>query len=238
MDILLITILTIVASLAGTISGFGTSTIMVPTLLFFMPAQEAIFLAAIVHWFQNIWRLSLFKGGFRPKIIIDFCLTGIIATLIGAFFTVALPSTVIVKGIGFFFIAYVLFLFFNPEFHFAYRRSISMLGGAFSGFMAGLFGVGGAFRAAVLSAFDLPKLVFLHSSAAIALMVDSSRLLVYIGGGIKLESMLIWGLLAFLPASYLGTRVGKSVIDRIPQQKFRYVICVFLFLASIKLILM
>lgn len=230
--------MTLIASTVGTITGFGTSTIMVPVLLFFMPVHEAILLAAIVHWFQNIWRLILFKQGFQAKIILDFAIAGAIAAYLGAKVTLVLPSDLVVKVIAFFLIAYVVFLWFNPHFKFIYKRYLAVLGGASSGFIAGMFGVGGALRAAMLSAFELPKMTFLHSSAAIALIVDSSRLLTYFGGGINLEKHIFQSLLAFIALAYLGTYIGKEIVNKISQEKFRMIICIFLLLASLRLILL
>jgi uncharacterized membrane protein YfcA len=40
MDILLITLLTLLASAVGTVTGFGTSTIMVPVLLSCLPLPQ------------------------------------------------------------------------------------------------------------------------------------------------------------------------------------------------------
>ncbi len=209
---------------------------MVPVLLFFMPVYEAILLAAVVHWFQNLWRLILFKEGFKPKIVLDFAIAGGVAAFIGARLTLDLPSELIVKIIGGFFIVYVIYLFFNPHFKFEYKTPLAIAGGASSGFMAGMFGVGGAFRAAMLSAFDLPKAVFLHTSASIALIVDSTRLATYLSAGVRLTEHLAFGLIAFIVMAYVGTFIGKKLVDKISQKHFRYVVCGFLFLASLRLL--
>jgi hypothetical protein len=44
MEILYITLITILAGGVGTLTGFGTSTIMVPILLFFLPLPQTLFL--------------------------------------------------------------------------------------------------------------------------------------------------------------------------------------------------
>lgn len=49
MDMVLIAILTFFASGIGTLTGFGTTTIMVPVLLSFVPLAEALLFVGIIH---------------------------------------------------------------------------------------------------------------------------------------------------------------------------------------------
>jgi uncharacterized membrane protein YfcA len=46
-----------------------------------------------------------------------------------------------------------------------------------------------------------------------------------------------WGLFLFIPVSFLGANIAKSIVDKIPQNKFRMVVAVFLFIIGAKLIL-
>jgi uncharacterized membrane protein YfcA len=43
-------------------------------------------------------------------------------------------------------------------------------------------------------------------------------------------------MLLFVPASFLGARLAKRVVDKIPQDQFRRVIAVFLLAVAIKLL--
>ncbi|MBU0648901.1 hypothetical protein KJ969_02255 [Patescibacteria group bacterium] len=47
-----------------------------------------------------------------------------------------------------------------------------------------------------------------------------------------------WGLIIFIPASFLGAKIAQRVLKKIPQKKFRTVIAVFLLLVGIKLLLL
>jgi hypothetical protein len=103
-----------------------------------------------------------------------------------------------------------------------------------SGFFAGIFGVGGEIRAAVLAAFNLPKEVYLFTLGAAAFFIDSARIAAYIAHGTRLEGMFLWGLLLFIPLSFLGARVAKKFVDRVPQYYFRLAIALFLALVGLK----
>jgi uncharacterized membrane protein YfcA len=68
-------------------------------------------------------------------------------------------------------------------------------------------------------------------------MVDSSRVVTYLSGGLRLEPQFLWGLLVFVPVPLLGVAIGRRMVDRIPQDKFRKVISAFPLLAGLKLAL-
>ena len=110
-------------------------------------------------------------------------------------------------------------------------------GGALSGFFAGIFGVGGAVRGVFLTAFDLPKAVYISTAGAIALFIDTTRIATYLLNNVTLEQQFLWGFLLFIPASFFGAGAAKKIVDRIPQKKFRMVIAIFLFLVGLKFLL-
>ncbi|MBI4094650.1 MAG: sulfite exporter TauE/SafE family protein, partial [Candidatus Liptonbacteria bacterium] len=113
----------------------------------------------------------------------------------------------------------------------------ALSGGALSGFFAGMFGIGGAIRSMFLSAFDLPKAVYIATAGAIGIMVDSTRIITYFTGGATLPKELWYGLLLFIPISFAGAQIAKKIVDKIPQNKFRMVVAVFLFVIGAKLVL-
>jgi uncharacterized membrane protein YfcA len=132
---------------------------------------------------------------------------------------------------------YSIFLIFQSKFRVHAGLGTALSGGALSGFFAGMFGIGGAIRSMFLSAFDLPKAVYIATAGAIGLMVDATRIITYFTGGVTLAKELWWGLLVFIPVSFLGANIAKKIVDKIPQEKFRKVMAVFLFAIGLRLIL-
>jgi len=237
MDIVLLAILTLIASGVGTLTGFGTSTIMVPVVAFFFPLPVTLIFVGIIHFFSDIWKIILFKRGVQWKVLLSFGLPGIVASLIGAKVILHAPQENLLKILGIILIAYTSFLFYKPKFRLPANVPVGIFGGALSGFVAGIFGIGGAVRGMFLSAYNLKKDVYIFTSGAIALVIDTSRLFVYWGEGTKLNERLLWGFLIFVPVSLLGAEFGKRLIDRIPQKEFRKIVGVFLFLTGVKLLL-
>lgn len=210
---------------------------MVPILLLFFPLAPTLLLVGIIHWFGDIWKTALFRQGVRWRLILLFGVPGVILTFIGARLVFSVSETLLSQILGGFLIAYVVFLFLNPAFQFKQNALTATTGGALSGFFAGIFGVGGAIRGAFLSAFDLPKAVYIATAGAIGLAIDTARIGTYIAEGAMLPSSLYWGLLLFIPASFVGAYFAKKIVDKILQKQFRMIVAVFLFLVGLKLLI-
>jgi hypothetical protein len=237
MDLFLIAVLTLVASMVGTITGFGTSTIMIPVLAVFLPPVEAIFFVSIIHWFGNVWKVMLFKSGFNVRLFVLFGVSGLLASYLGASLTLNIEQPLLLRLLGVFLIIYSLSLIVKTKIKMKADTKTALAGGALSGFFAGMFGIGGTIRSAFLLLFDLKKAVYIATAGAIGLLVDSTRIITYFVGGTKMDEKLWWGLLLFIPVSFLGAEIAKKIVDKIPQEKFRTVLAYGLFLIGLKLVI-
>lgn len=237
MEIILLTALVFVASAIGTITGFGLSTVMVPVVLLFYPLTQTLFFVGIIHLFGNVWKVVLFRSGFRWKLVLSFGIPGIAASLLGALLAFEAPTGLLLRILAGFIIIYVIYLFAKPSFKIKQGTGSAVTGGSLSGFLAGIFGMGGAVRSLFLSAFDLPKAVYIATAGTIAFFIDITRVTTYFVKGARLEPSILWGMLIFIPASYLGAKAAQAVVEKIPQKHFRKVIAAFLFLVALKLLL-
>ena len=235
--IVLLALLTYFSSAVGTLSGFGLSTIMIPFVVLIFPLQTTLLFVGLIHGANDIWKMILFRKGINWKILLAFGIPGIAASYIGAKIAVSTGEQVLTQILGIVIIIYSAFLIFKPTFKLPQKITTAGAGGLFSGLMAGIFGIGGAIRSMALSAFDLKKEVYLFTSGAIALFIDVPRLATYLSNGIQLNSLLTFGLLFFIPASFLGAKTGKGLVNKIPQENFRKVIAIFLLLVGLKLII-
>jgi uncharacterized membrane protein YfcA len=236
-QIILITILTTASSAICTIAGFGTTTISLPILLFFFPIHQAILFIAIIHWFENIWRMILFRKGITYKLILQFGIPAMIASALGARISIKMPEEILIRMLGIFLLSYATFIMLKPK---ATLRKIiknNIIGGAFSGLFAGIIGLGGAIRAAFLNAYNLEKISYIFSTNTISLLIDSSRLPIYMCNGTSLNTMFTCAAILFIPFSLIGTILAKRLVIRIPQQRFRILVTIFLGLAGIKFLL-
>ena len=237
MEILYLSLIVFLAGIVGATTGFGASTVMIPVVILFYPVSETLLFVGIIHCFGNIWKLAIFRQGFRWNLILSFGIPGIATSLLGALLVFQFSSVLLSRILAGFIIAYVVYLFINPDFKVKANRFSAASGGLLSGFMAGIFGMGGAVRSLFLSAFNLPKEVYIVTGAAIAIVIDFTRLAAYLFQGSHLNKLTIWGMLLFIPISFIAARIAKNIVDKIPQKYFRTVIAVFLLVMAGKLLL-
>lgn len=234
---LLLCLLTLIAAGVGTATGFGTSTIMIPVLTLFVPLPVSLLFVGIIHLCGDIWKVLLFKKGLDWKLILCFGFSGVAASFLGAslsFYAEELPLKSI---LGVFLILYVIFLFIKRQWALPKTSGTAVCGGLLSGLFAGFFGVGGAIRGAFLTAFNLPKEVYIFTSGLIALFIDVTRVSRYIWGGTRLEANLLLALIACIPISFLSAYAAKKFLDRLPQRHFRIFVGIFLALVGVRLLI-
>lgn len=227
-----ILLLAFASAFFGTITGFGTSTIMVPILAIWFPMPEVLFFVGIIHLFGDVWKMYFFKKGASWKLLALFGIPGIIAS----YFTASIPLSVdpgwLRKLLAVFLLVDTLFIFTHPRWKLAKSNNNAVLGGVLSGVFAGVFGIGGAVRGAFLAAFDLPKSVYIFASGVIAFLIDSSRLIRYYQGGVVLDDLSYILLLYALPVSFLSAFFAKRFVDKIPQRMFRYIVGIGLLISG------
>lgn len=233
----LLCLLTLLASGIGTATGFGTSTVMIPVMILFTPAPVALLFVGIIHLCGDVWKLLLFKRGADWRLILAFGLPGIAASFLGASLSLQAQTFPLKQLLGGFLILYVVYLFMKRRWTLPQTNTTAVCGGTLSGLFAGFFGVGGAVRGAFLTAFNLPKEVYIFTSGLIALFIDLTRVTRYVWGGTRFEEDLAAALILSIPISFAGAWLAKRFLDRLPQKYFRAFVGVFLALVGVKLLL-
>jgi len=232
----IIGIVCFIASFLGTISGFGISILMIPSLLFFMPYKQTLFIVGVIHLVNSIWKILLFRKGVSWRLFFLFGTPAIITSLFGALF-VGSGGKILVPILGVFLILYSLFLFIKPSFYIPATNNTLIFGGSIVGFSAGIFGMRGAIRSMFLSAFNVPKEIYLGTTGAISFIVDIARLYVYWQQGVAFEPTMYWVIVVFILVSFVGAYFGRMIVEKISQQKFRVIVAFFLLLMGIRLFL-
>lgn len=224
------------AEVVGTMAGFGAATILTPIAALFMDVKTAIAVVACFHLFGNASRLIFFGRHIHWSTWWQFGLTGIVLSLVGAGVTAQLPSAAIKLLFGLFLLIYVgCSISASGLIQLPRTPALLVGGGAVSGFIAGLIGTGGAVRSACLLAFGLPKEVYVGTSAAIALIVDATRLPVYVAGRF-IPSRMVPVLVSLIAAAFAGAWVGQRLVRRIAPEIFRRVVLVLLAIMGVKLL--
>lgn len=224
--------LALISEVIGTVSGFGSSILFVPIASMFFDFKTVLGITAIFHVFSNLSKIALFKQGVKKDLVVKLGLPAILFVIIGAFITTVLPTENIelLMNIVLVFLAVFLFINFNKTIK---QTNFNLyLGGVASGFLAGITGTGGAIRGITLAAFQLPKEIFIATSAFIDLGVDFSRAVVYTSNGYFKKEHLF--LIPFLIGiSLLGSYLGKLILLKTSETIFRYLVLVVIIFTAL-----
>ena len=223
------------AEVTGTVAGFGSSTIMLPIALFFFDFRIALVLVAFFHLAGGIGRILFFRRSFNKRLLVIFGVPSVVLTVAGALLVNYVPQSWLKIVLGVFLIIYAVVSLVKKDVRVSANSRNAVVGGGLSGFFAGLIGTGGVLRGAFLTAFGLEKSVYIATAAVISLIVDLTRIPVYVASGFLEQqfyiTVLILAVIA-IPAVFVGNRIVK----RIPQSAFRKTVLAAIILASIKLV--
>lgn len=224
--------LAFIAEILGTISGFGSSILFVPLAALFFDFKSVLGITAVFHVFSNLSKIFLFRKGIDRQVALKLGIPAVASVILGAFITTFLPTKQIELGMNIALVGVAIYLMINFNKTLRQTNTNLYLGGIASGFLAGIAGTGGAIRGMTLAAFQLPKDVFIATSALIDLGVDFSRAVVYVSNGYFLKEYLI--LLPFLLIiSLLGSYLGKLILQKTSETVFRYLVLLVIIMTAI-----
>lgn len=226
----------LIAEIIGTMAGFGSSTIFLPLALLFVDFKTAIILVATFHLFGNLSRIIFFRQGFEKKIILQFGVPSVLLSLLGAFLIGVLPQPVLKLILGIFLIVTSVSFLAKPGLKFPANTATFIAGGSITGFITALVGTGGALRATLLQGFNIEKVKYIATAAIIALATDVTRIPVYISQGFLTEQYYLHLPILFSIA-LAGSFIGRKIVKRIDQEKFRKMVLVVIVLVSITFII-
>lgn len=222
----------LLAEIIGTVSGFGSSVLFIPLAALFFDFKIVLGITAVFHVFSNVFKIYLFQQGVDRYILFRLGIPAVVFVIVGAVLTAFIPVKYIEIGLS------VMLMFLSFVMIISHRISIQktklnlVLGGALSGFLAGLLGTGGAIRGITLVAFELEKNAFVATSALIDLGVDASRAGVYIWNGYFTKEY--FQLIPFLLViAVLGSWIGKKILTRTSNENFRIIVLVVIIGTSI-----
>jgi uncharacterized membrane protein YfcA len=221
-----------VAEILGTVGGFGSSLFFVPIAAYFLDFHSVLGITALFHVSSNLTKIALFRHGFDKKIILWVGIPAVVFVVIGAYLSQFANTDVLEKILGVFLIVISVFFFRNRNIKIEPSRRNSLLGGVFSGLAAGLLGTGGAIRGLTLASYQLRIEVFIATSAIIDLAIDASRAVVYTSNGyVHKHDLYLIPLL--LVVSILGTLIGKKILSKISEDKFKIIVLGMIFLTGV-----
>lgn len=239
-------------------SGFGLGTLLLPVFALFFPVEVAVIATAMVHGANNVFKVSLLGRHADREVVLKFGLPAIAAAVLGALalarlaqfdarFTLTVFPEIVAEitpvklFIGCAMIGFALFELL-PGFRFLeFDRRFLPLGGVLSGFFGGFSGHQGALRSAFLAKAGLSTERFVGSNAVIGLLVDLTRISVYMAlftaAGSHLSDFGGWPLVVTGAISaFAGVMMGKKFLHKVRMSSIQTLVGILLFGVGLALI--
>ena len=251
-ELIVISLAALCTSLLTFFSGFGLGTILMPVFAIFFPVDLAIALTGVVHFLNNLFKLSLVGLKADWQTVLRFGVPAFIAALGGAYVLVQVsdldPLYEYTIGDKVYAITpvkltiAVLLIFFSvmevmPGFkNLQFGSDKLVIGGLLSGFFGGLAGHQGALRSAFLIKSNLSKEAFIATGIVIACIVDFSRLGIYythLSGGVLKENLTL--ILAATLSAFAGAYLGNMLLKKVTLRGVQLIVTVMLVGLSVAL---
>lgn len=233
---LLILFITFLSSFVAAVSGLGLATILISVLVFLLPYDQVMIYSALVHGLHDCWRLFYFWHAIDIKIFSIFGGAAIIGTIIGSFFVVEQPLFMHFL-LGIVLLSYALIMIVQPRIEIPAKLRYLIGGGFLSGLSAGMFGVRGVLKGAILISYGLSPMVYLGTMAAISFAIDSVRIFAYLLQGITLPTSLWVAVVCAVPLTWLGVWLGALFVGKVSQRTFRIIVATCIALLALQLII-
>ena len=249
MSILLISAVALLASGLTFFSGFGLGTLLLPAFALFMPVDQAVALTAVVHFLNSIYKVILVGRFIDPHTVLRFGLPAIVSAVAGAWVLGRLTEihplleydalgrhfviTPVKLAIGLLLFVFALLELIPATSSMSFAPHWMPVGGLLSGFFGGLSGMQGALRSAFLIRAGLGKEAFVATGAAIACLVDLSRLGIYANRlPAVADSLNLPLLLTAVVAALIGATLGRIYLHKVKLLAVQQIVAVMLLLVA------
>ena len=235
LTIILFFVVAFIAASVASLTGFGSATMLIPFAGLIIELKQAIILVAFFHFFSNAFKLIKLRQSTNWRLFLLYGIPSVITAFLGAMLLKRVDVGILMVCFAGFIIVFAIYSLIKPAWSLPNRNGILVLGGALSGFTAGLIGLGGAIRSMFLISTDIKKEVYIATSAAIACVTDVTRITVYVVNG-SLDSQYYWYILPLIAIAFAGTQLGVKLLRRLPELVVKRVVLVMLALVGIRML--
>ncbi len=233
MEILVLSLLTIIASFIAGVSGFGFAVFLMSFFPIFLGVKDANVLVSLAGIAFTVYMFVPFRRKVRWWIVARVIAGMAVGIPAGVWVLVRIDERFLSIGLGTFIILYVVY---DLLFRHRIKKQVPLIFGYFAGFL------GGAFAGAITAGG--PPIVAFFSSLKYDKETTKANLLAYITVALLYKAvflvyyrlitqqMLVYTAVLLIP-SFIGMLGGKAVFTRISNDVFRKVVLGILFIAAV-----
>ena len=195
-------------------AGFGLATMITPIVFLWLEPHEAVAVVGIVHGSHNAWKLKVLRSSIDYSAVRRYGWAMVVGALIGAALNTAVEADPLLLIVGVALVVLPLLSMSERWTNVRLPDAEDRIGGFGSGFFGGLTGHQGALRAMFLQKRLPNKTEYAATAAVLALVVDVTRVPVYVA----LEGWQIldagWLIVGLVLAAVLGVQLGKRWLKK------------------------
>ncbi len=209
--------------------GIGGGTVMLAVLALVLPAPAIIPVHGVVQLGSNTGRFAMLARHAAYGLFPAFAVGALIGVTLGGALVVQLPAAWVQIGVG----GFVLWsAIIRPP---GFLRRSGVLAGAVSTFLTMFFGGTGPFVAVYVRAQGLDRQGYVATHAMLMTLQHALKTVVFGFLGFAFAG---WAVLVveIIAAGLIGTALGKVVLMRIDEKRFRMALSILLTLLALRLI--
>ena len=195
-------------------AGFGLATMITPIVFLWLEPHEAVAVVGIVHGSHNAWKLKVLRSSVDYSAVRRYGWAMVVGALLGAALNTAVEADPLLLIVGVALVVLPLLSMSERWTNVRLPDAEDRIGGFGSGFFGGLTGHQGALRAMFLQKRLPNKTEYAATAAVLALVVDVTRVPVYVA----LEGWQIldagWLIVGLVLAAVLGVQLGKRWLKK------------------------
>ena len=209
--------------------GIGGGGVLLAILASLVPPAALIPVHGLVQLGSNVGRAAIMFRHRDQGVLVPFTVGAVVGVALGGSVVVQLPPDILRIGVGLFILWSVLA---TPP---AFMRRSAAIAGGFSSFLTMFFGGTGPFVAAYVKTMGFTRMTHV---ATHALLMTVQHLLKTVAFGFLGFAFGVWMPLiaAMIASGFLGTVVGKKVLARIDEKRFKLVLNAILIVLALRLI--
>lgn len=221
MDLLFVLAVGLLAGIVGGIIGTGSSTILIPVLVYAYGPKQAVPVMAVASIMANLARVLAWWREVDWRACAAYSATGIPAAALGARTLLVLPSGVVDVSMGLFMILMIPLRRWLAARDFRFSLWHLALAGAVIGYVTGIVVTTGPINVPVFLAYGLVKGAFLSTEAASSLAVFASKAATFELSGALPADIALKGLITG-SSLMAGAFVAKPLVLRLDANAYRW----------------
>jgi uncharacterized membrane protein YfcA len=195
-------------------AGFGLATMTTPLFLLWFEPHQAIAGVAIVHGAHNGMKAHVLKEHIDGTALRRFGPVLLGGALVGAMLQWVIPSDPLLLLVGVALVVLPVLKVTESWSNIRLPEAEDRLGGFGSGFLGGLTGHQGALRAMFLQSRLPDKSEYAATAAVLALVVDATRIPIYLAHDVSVVTEQTGLLVCFVCAALIGAKIGKRWLKK------------------------